>query len=61
MAIAINSEQMRDIRCKSCTRLLCRAHVFDGTIKCGRCKYEAHYSVLTTAFIEAIQKEPVAA
>lgn len=60
MAQQINGE-MRQIRCKSCTKLLCEAHVFDGVIVCQRCKYRAHYSVLTTAFIEAMQAQAVAA
>ena len=57
----INEAELREIRCKSCTKLLLMAFVFDGVIVCQRCKYKAHYSVLTAAFIEAVQREAVAA
>lgn len=30
---------MIDIRCKKCNRLLMKAHMVNGEIKCGKCGY----------------------
>lgn len=50
---------MRPIRCKSCTKLLAMANVFDGEIKCRACNYLTHYSLLTESFLEAVKEGEV--
>ena len=38
---------MVQVRCKSCTKLLFLANIYDGEVKCRGCKHIAHYTVMS--------------
>lgn len=46
--------ELKEIHCKNCARLLLKAQVFVGEIKCGRCNHIAEYRLLTESFMQAV-------
>lgn len=45
---------MKDVHCKNCNKLLFRAHVFVGEVKC-KCGYTAEYRIMTESFVRMVQ------
>jgi phage FluMu protein Com len=42
---------MVDIKCKACNKLLLKANVFIGAVKCSRCKMVFEFKVYDTALL----------
>lgn len=42
---------MIDIRCKGCNKLLAKAHLMDGAIKCHGCRSIFEYKVFNNMFV----------